>query len=64
VTDRWEYSWCEIDLENGLVGDPRSPRRETINERGSRGWEMVNVVCIPDGSPCRVFVFFKRRVTD
>lgn len=64
MADRWEYSWCEMDLTNGLIGDPRSPHRETINERGARGWEMVSVVCIPDSTSCRVFVFFKRRASD
>ncbi|MGH2457327.1 MAG: hypothetical protein ACRDIY_00490 [Chloroflexota bacterium] len=60
MRERWEYTWSDLDLENGLVGDPRSPHRETINERGSRGWEMVSVICIPGQTPCRVIVFFKR----
>jgi hypothetical protein len=64
MTDRWEYNWCDLDLENGLVGDPRSPNRETIAERGSRGWEMVTILSIPDSVQPRFVVFFKRRVVD
>lgn len=64
MRERWEYTWSDLDLENGLVGDPRSPHRETINERGARGWEMVSVVCLPDQTPCRVVVFFKRRTVE
>jgi hypothetical protein len=62
--DHWEFTWCDIDLENGLVGDPRSPARETMGERGARGWEMVTVLD-HSGSGVRRFVaFFKRRVGD
>lgn len=64
MTERWEVTWSELDLANGLVGDPRSPHRETINERGQRGWELVTVICVPDSSPCRVVAFFKRRVVE
>jgi hypothetical protein len=61
VVDRWEYNWADLDLENGLIGDPRSPRRETISERGARGWEMVGVITLPGGDNPRVIAFFKRR---
>ncbi len=64
MREAWEYTWSDLDLENGLVGDPRSPHRETINERGARGWEMVGVICIADQTPRRVIAFFKRRSTD
>ncbi len=64
MTDRWEFTWSELDLENGLVGDPRSPHRETINERGARGWELVSVVCLPNHAHHRVIAFFKRRAAD
>lgn len=64
MADQWEYTWAELDLANGLVGDPRSPHRETIAERGSRGWEMVTVLCLPDSTPCRTIVFLKRRVRE
>lgn len=62
MADRWEYTWSDLDLDNGLVGDPRSPHRETIGERGARGWELVTVLNVP-GTPPRVVAFFKRRVT-
>lgn len=64
MRERWEYTWSELDLENGLVGDPRSPHRETINERGTRGWEMVSVISPPGQGPGRVVVFFKRRADE
>lgn len=64
VPDRWEYTWCELDLENGLVGDPRSPTRETIGERGARGWELVTVLNLSDNASHRYVAFFKPRVTD
>lgn len=64
MAERWEYTWADIDLENGLVGDPRSPHRETIGERGSRGWEMVTVLTLPAEPRPRVVVFFKRRVPE
>lgn len=63
MADRWEYTWGDLDLENGLVGDPLSPHRETIAERGARGWEMISVLNLP-GPPPRVIVFFKRRVVE
>jgi len=64
VNERWEYTWSDLDLENGLVGDPRSPHRETISERGARGWELVNVICLSSqdsGDRPRIVAFFKRR---
>jgi hypothetical protein len=64
MVEHWEFTWCDLDLENGLVGDPRSPHRETINERGARGWEMVSVISLPDRVPPRVIVFFKRKTSD
>jgi len=64
VVDRWEYTWSDLDVENGLVGDPRSPHRETIGERGARGWELVTVVGVPGVNPTRVLAFFKRRLAD
>jgi hypothetical protein len=64
VTERWEHTWADLDLETGLVGDPRSPSRETIGERGARGWEMVTVLAIPGTSSPRIVVFFKRRAVE
>jgi hypothetical protein len=61
MIERWEYTWSDIDLDNGLVGDPRSPNRETIGERGARGWELVTVLPVA-GPPTRIVAFFKRRV--
>lgn len=63
MADRWEYTWSDLDLENGLVGDPRSPHRETIGERGARGWEMITVLHL-SGPPPRIIAFFKRRVAE
>lgn len=59
---RWLYTWQPLDLTTGLVGDPRNPRRETINELGARGWELVTVIALPagnDDSPTCI-AFFKR----
>ena len=58
----WTYTWQPLDLETGLVGDPRNPRRETINEMGARGWELVSVVAVPadGGQSSTCFAFFKR----
>jgi len=64
VANRWEYTWTDLDIETGLVGDPHSPSRETINERGARGWELVSVIVLPNGEEPRVIVFFKRPVSD
>jgi hypothetical protein len=64
VIERWEYTWSDLDLRNGLVGDPRSPNRETIGERGARGWEMVTVLTVPDDPTTRYVAFFKRRVNE
>jgi hypothetical protein len=64
MVERWEYTWAELDLENGLIGDPRSPSRETISERGNRGWELVTALNLGTTEVPRVVVFFKRRVPD
>ncbi len=64
MVDQWEYTWADLDLENGLIGDPRSPQRETISERGARGWEMVTVLALPSSDGTRVVAFFKRRVVE
>ena len=61
MRERWEYTWSDLDLDNGLVGDPRSPHRESIGERGARGWELITVLSVP-GQPPRIVAFFKRRV--
>ena len=59
---QWLYTWQPLDLTTGLVGDPRAPRRETINELGARGWELVSVIALPsaDGAPPMCIAFFKR----
>lgn len=63
--DRWEYSWAVIEIENGLVGDSNSPRRETINERGWRGWELVSVIDNGEQGEARKYLgFFKRRAKE
>lgn len=64
MAERWEYTWADLDLENGLIGDPRSPHRETIGERGARGWEMVTVLTLPGEPTPRIVAFFKRRVPE
>jgi hypothetical protein len=64
MAERWEYTWADLDLENGLIGDPRSPQRETVSERGFRGWELVSVLSLPGPEGPRVIAFFKRRVAD
>ncbi len=64
MVDRWEYSWAQLDLENGLVGDPKSPSRETVSERGARGWEMVTVLAVGPPEALRYIAFFKRRVAE
>ena len=62
---RWKYTWAELDLATGLVGDPDSPVRETINERGARGWELVSVVSNGEEGPNRRYIaFFKRPVEE
>jgi len=61
--ERWEFNWAELDVRNGLIGDPAFPHRETINERGARGWELVSVVIDePEQGGRRYLAFFKRRV--
>ncbi len=63
MRERWEFNWAELDIRNGLIGDPNSPHRETINERGARGWELVAVVDNGEVGPGRRYLaFFKRRV--
>ncbi len=63
--DRWEYSWAMIELENGQVGDPNAPLRETINERGWRGWELVSVLDNGETGPNRRYTaFFKRKARE
>ena len=64
MVDRWEYTWAPLDLENGPVGDPKSPSRETVSERGARGWEMVTVLAVGSADVQRFIAFFKRRVAE
>jgi hypothetical protein len=64
MPDRWEFTWCDLDLENGLVGDPMSPVRDTVGERGARGWETVTVLDLSGIGVRRYVAFFKRRVGD
>lgn len=65
MREKWEYQWANLELQTGLVGDPRNPRRETINERGNRGWELVSVVSNGEKGEDRMYVaFFKRPVRE
>ncbi|MBI3977565.1 MAG: DUF4177 domain-containing protein [Chloroflexi bacterium] len=62
---RWQYTWAYLDVATGLIGDPAAPSRETVNERGLRGWELVSVVSNGEVGERRTYIaFFKRLAED